>query len=386
MITPNVRVATGFYTNWDSLTKVDDRVLAWVKKHPKIKPRKVILSSLEEAAYTLDEALKIGGKEYLISKEVYDRLNSTFSFEEKRLGGNGCNMGLALYEIGLTPLVSYPFRPPNLMLKSPDFKVACRDGFKKPKQAVRRGDPEYDHLIFEYKEEPEKGIHISGRHILSWDLMSFQGIFDGDFFFYAFSREYTDILVFAYAHLLLPEYREKTREVADRLSEGKRPKVHFELGEGSFESVKYAIKIFSDSQCTDSWGLNEKECVKYFGAESESLEDVKDAALEAAKKYGLDRVCVHTSAYSFSISRFDVGKEVEALTKASMVAAAKTMGSVRENLDKVSSLPTTEVRFERGRLEGYNFCLVPAYKNPNPKILTGLGDAFAAVQATFALT
>ncbi len=386
MIIPDVRVATGFYINWDSLTKVDEKVLVWLKKQPKLEPRSVILKSLEEAAFTLDEALKKGGKEYLISKEVYDKLNSIFRFEEKRLGGNGCNMGLALYELGLVPLVSYPFRPPNLMLKSPDFKVACKDGFRRPKQAIRHGDPEYDHLIFEYKEDPEKGIYISGRHILSWDLMSFYGVFDEDFFVYAFNKEYTDILVFAYAHLLLPSYKEKTREIADRLSEKKRPKVHFELGQGSYESVKYAIKVFSDNQCTDSWGLNEKECVQYFNAESESLGDLKDAAFEAVKKYGLDRVCVHTSTYAFSISKFDVKREMEALLKACMVATAKTMGSVRENLEKTLSLSTSEVKPEREKLEdSYNFCVIPTYKNPNPKILTGLGDAFAAVQATIAL-
>lgn len=385
MIIPDVRVATGFYVNWDSLTKVDEKVLVWLKKQSKLKPRSVILESLEEVAFTLDEALKKGGKEYLISRKVYDELNSVFKFEEKRLGGNGYNMGLTLYELGLIPLVSYPFRPLNLMLKSPDFKVASKDGFRKPKQATRRGDPEYDHLVFEYKEDPEKGIYTSGRHILSWDLMSFYGVFDEDFFIYAFDREYTDILIFAYAHLLLPNYKEKTREISDRLSEKKRPKVHFELGQGSYESVKYAIKVFSDSQCTDSWGLNEKECIQYFNAESEDLEDLKDAAFEAVKKYGLDRVCIHTSTYVFSISKFDVKREMEALLKACMVSTAKTMGSVKENLEKTLGLPTSKIKPEKGKLEGYNFCVVPAYKNPNPKILTGLGDAFATIQATIAL-
>jgi len=151
------------------------------------------------------------------------------------------------------------------------------------------------------------------------------------------------------------------------------------------ESLKYAIKIFSDKQCTDSWGLNEKECVQYFGAESENLEDLKNSTLEAAKKYGLDRICVHTSKFVFSISKIEPKKEIEALVKGCMVATSASMGGISENLVKAQKLSTYNIQSKIERFEGYNFCLVPAYKNPNPKILTGLGDSFAAVQALIAL-
>jgi len=386
---PDVRVATGFYTNWDSFIKVDEKVLDWIKKGGKAKPKtgQVVLDSLEEALYTLEEALRYGGKEFLISKEVYDELNSFFSSRERRLGGNGCNMGRTLYELGLNPLVSYPCRPVKLMLKSPDFKVACKDGFRTPKQANRVEDPEYDHLIFEFKEDQQKEIYVSGRHILSWDLMSFYGMFDEDFFVYAFNQKYTDILIFGYAHLLLPSHKEKTREIADRLEEGRRPKVHFEFGQGSEESLRYAMKIFADKQCTDSWGLNEKECVQYFFAESEKLEDLEESVLEAIKKYGLNRICVHTPNFAFSIfRRGDPRREMEALRRGCLITAALTMGGIKENLVSGINLPKTEVEAKTEKIEaGYTLCLVPAYSNPNPKVLTGLGDAFSAVQAVISL-
>ena len=387
MFVPDVNVATGFYTNWDSFVKVDEKILGWVKNQPKTppKPGVVLLESMEEVAYTLDEAFRKGGGEFLISKKVYDKLNSIFSFSERRIGGNGFNMGKALHELGLTPLVSFPCRPLKIMINSPRVKVACKDGLKLPNQAIRIEDPEYDHLIFEFKENPKKGVYISGRHILSWDLMSFYGKFDEEFFDYAFNKKYTDILIFAYAHLLLPVYKEKTKEIADRLEEGRKPKVHFEFGQGSMESLKYAIKIFSDKQCTDSWGLNEKECVQYFGAESENLEDLKNSTLEAAKKYGLDRICVHTSKFVFSISKIEPKKEIEALVKGCIVATSASMGGISENLVKAQKLSTYNIQSKIERFEGYNFCLVPAYKNPNPKILTGLGDSFAAIQALIAL-
>lgn len=387
-ILPDVNVATGFYTNWDSLIRVDDKVLSWVKNHVKVmpKPEKVFLESLEEVAYTLNEAFRVGGREFLISENVYKKLNQLFSFREKRLGGNGFNMGRALHELGLTPLISYPFRPPSIMLNSPDVKVACKDGFKTPKQAIRYGDPEYDHLIFEFSEDKSRGINTSGRHILSWDLMSFHGIFDEDFFFYAFNRKYTEILVFAYAHLLLPAYKKKTNEIADWLEEAKRPKVHFELGQGSEESVRYALKVFTDKQCVDSIGLNEKECIQYFEAKDESLKELNYSVVEAVKKLGVSRICVHTSTFAFSVSKFPLEREIEALSKASLTAAALTMGGIKENINKAKNLPSSNVKVEKGKVEEkYNYCLIPVYINPKPRILTGLGDAFSAVQAVISL-
>lgn len=385
---PNVNVATGFYTNWDSFIHVNDEVLNWVKSYAKAlpNPERVFLETLEEVAYTLTEAFKVGGREFLISENVYKKLSQLFSFKEKRLGGNGFNMGRALYELGLTPLISYPIRPPSIMLNSPDVKVACKDGFKTPKQAIRYWDPEYDHLIFEFNQDILKGINTSGRHIFSWDLMSFHGFFDEEFFLYGFNKKYAEVLIFAYAHLLLPAYKKKTNEIADWLEEANRPKVHFELGQGSKESVKYALKVFTDKQCVDSIGLNEKECVQYFNAKDESFKELFYTVVETIKKLGISRICVHTSSFAFSVSKFSVEREIEALSKANLTAAALTMGSIRGNINNARNLPSSNVKVKKGKVEeSYNCCVIPVYINPNARILTGLGDAFSAVQAVVSL-
>ncbi len=159
-------------------------------------------------------------------------------------------MGKALYDLGVVPLVFYPCRLKLIMDASPNFKVACKDGFTAPKQAVMENDPEYEHLIIELKEDKHVEILVSGRQIYSYDLMSFEGKFDNDFFYYGFNRKYIEVLIFVYAHLLLPRCKDRTNLV-DHLSTGKRPKVHLEFADGSHESTVYAIRKFSDSQCSD---------------------------------------------------------------------------------------------------------------------------------------
>ena len=382
---PKVRVATGFYTNCDSFVEVTPELLKWIRTSEKTSPSGTVINSLEEASCTLAEALKSGGREHLISEELYSKLCSQVGEMKKRLGGNGFHMGCALHQLGLTPLVSYPCRPKGIMQRSPEVKVAVEGSFKKPLEAVRPEDPEYDHIIFEFKENLPQGVEMTGRHILSWDLMSFHGIYDEEFQTFAFDRNFTDILIFGYAHLLLPEYREKTDEISDSLGFSGRPRVHMEFGQGSEESMKYAMKIFSDRHCTDSWGLNDEECKCYFGARSNRIEDLKEATLKAAKDYGVDRICIHTPRFAFSISKCSVEKEAEALQQASRVSAALTMGGISQNLRAAGSLPTTDQSQMSEKLEGYNFTATPVYVNDEPKILTGLGDAFAAVQAAIAL-
>lgn len=386
MVGSNLKVATGFYTIWDVIAKLDEEELEWLEKQEKIKPRTESLNSVEEAAYAFKYALETGGREHLITKELSEQLKNIFRFKERRLGGNGYHMGKALHELGVTPLVSYPCRPKSIMVASPNFKVALKNGFTAPKQAIRNGDPEYEHLIFEFEESKERGIRISGRQIFSYDQMSFEGKFDEDFFTYGFNKEYTDVLIFAYAHLLLPKYKSRTDIVVDHLSTYKRPKVHLEFGDGSDESIFYAIKKFSDSQCSESWGFNEKECRKYINARSEDLDDLKNAALETVKKYGLERICVHTPKFAFSISKYSVEKESKALQAGILAAAALTMGNLHQNLSKAAKLPKSEIESRIEKLSGgYNFCLTPTRVNMKPRILTGLGDTFAAVQAATVL-
>ena len=141
---PKVRVATGLYSHWDSVVKINNDILNWVKEVYKEKPKDIILNSLEEVAYTVNEAIQKGGKEFLISKDVYNRLNQFFMKREFRIGGNGFNMGNTLLLAGLTPIVSFPTRPKKLMESSPELNVVVLDFLKKPKQAIRSTDVDID--------------------------------------------------------------------------------------------------------------------------------------------------------------------------------------------------------------------------------------------------
>lgn len=379
-------VATGLYSNWDSFINVDDKVLEWIKKANKTRPKGVVLETMEEALYALNKALIEGGKEFLISNNLYSKLDSIFKSRRKALGGNGFHMGRALYELGLEPLVSYPCRPSNIMMASPNFKVALKGEVKTPREAIREGDPEYDHIIFEFKRDLKKGIMNSGRQIFSWDLMSSNGIFDYDFLERASDSKFTDVLIIGYAHLLLPDHKSKTDELIEYLDNPRRPKVHFELGRGSEESVKYAMEKFSDNNCSESWGMNEDECFVYLRAESMNLRDLIDASIEGVRTYGLERICVHSAEFAFSISKYDIKKEIKALEMGCMVATALTLGNIKGNLDKVKSLSRPNIEPIKKSIDGYNLCLIPAFVNERPKILTGLGDTFAGIQAAIALS
>ena len=93
----NIRVATGLYSHWDSFIRVNKDVLKWIKNSKKVKPKKTKLNSKKEAAYTLNNALKKGGEEFLISEKVYKELKSIFPERRSRIGGNGNNMGRTLF-------------------------------------------------------------------------------------------------------------------------------------------------------------------------------------------------------------------------------------------------------------------------------------------------
>lgn len=354
---PNVSVATGLYSHLDSVIKVNKDILRWIENSKAKKPKNVVLSSIEEVAYVLKNSNN--DNESIISKKVFDELKSTFPKRELRTGGNGNNMGRALFGLGIIPLVSYPTRPEKLMRASPDFKVALGDKLKTPKRAIRKNDPEYEHIIFESNK---------WRNILTWDMMASQGIFDDDFLKLAFNSKFTDIAIIGYAHLLLPKYKRRTDYLLDFVK-NKRPKVHLEFGLGCEESMRYAMKRLSENGACDSWGLDEKECKIYLKAKSESINDLMEAALEAVKEYNLKRICIHSSKFAFSVSKYDVNKEVEALKAGCLIASSK------------ASNKTIKGQILKKKINNYNFCLVPSFFNPHLRKITGLGDIFAAVQA-----
>jgi len=354
---PDVKVAAGLFSHWDSFIKVDGNVLKWIKDSRKVKPQKTELKSIEEVVYSLNNAIKKGGEEFLISEEVYKELLSVFPERRTGLGGNGNNMGRTLFSLGLKPLVSYPLRPKRLMLASPNFKVAVKNKFRIPSKAIR-DDPEYEHIIFEFRND---------RHILSWNPAERKGVFDHDFLRFACNPKFTDVLILAYAHLLLPRYKKRTDIIIENLKK-KRPKVHLEFGTGCKDSMKYAMEKFAEYGCCDSFGLNEKECKIYFKSKTENRNDLIESALNALKEYSLNRICVHTPEFAFSVSKNSVRKEIDALESACFIASSIT-----------GKKPV--VKPTKKRLGNYNLCLVKTKLHPKPRTSTGLGDAFTAVQA-----
>jgi ADP-dependent phosphofructokinase/glucokinase len=269
--------------------------------------------------------------------------------------------------------VSFPSRSRKLMQFSPKFRVVEGESLKTPIEAVRLIDQDYEHIIVEMEKT---------RQILSWDPISSQGVFDTDFLNFAANSSNADLLLLAYAHLILPSYKKKTDDITDLLKT-KRPKVHLEIGLGSKESMEYAMKHFSDNQLADSWGMNEMECKEYLNSGTIELDDMKEAALRAMEEYNVDRICVHTPEFSFVVSKYDIEREYRALVTASIFAAARTFGDI--NLGVAKSLPSTTVESKKERIGNYSFCLVPCLVNKFPKVLTGIGDSFAAVNALKAL-
>ena len=352
----NPRVATGLYSHWDSIIKVDKKILNWIKSSKKTKPAEEI-NSMEEAVYTLDEAIKKGGREFLISEKVYKELDSLFPNRKMMLGGNGNNMGRMLFSLGMNPLVSYPLRPKSLMKASPKFRIALEEKIVTPEKAIRN-DPEYEHIIFEFKND---------RHILTWDPAERKGVFDEYFLKFACNKKFTDILALAYAHLLLPKYKKRTDAIIDRLRKN-RPKVHLEFGTGSEDSMKYAIEEFSENECCDSFGMNEKECKIYFRVSSEKEKDLIEASLNAIKEYGMKRICIHNPCFAFSISEYAPEREIEALKAAHN--ASSDSREVKHSIEKAGK---------------YNICLIKTRMSQNLRNPTGLGDKFSAVQAVKSL-
>lgn len=368
---PRIDVATGLYSNIDSIIKVDESILKKIKRFKSKKPKKVVLNSMGEIVYTLKNALKRGGSEFLVSERAYKKLIKVFPKRDMRVGGNGNIMGQTLFFFGMKPIVSYPSRSKELMKISKNFKVATAGKLDAPQKSIRKGDPLYEHIIFEYKKD---------RHILTYDPITTHGFFDHHFLRFTTNPDFIDVLILSYAHLILPEYKQRTDIILEYLKD-KRPKIHLELGMGSKESVRYALERFVGRY--DSLGLNEKECKTFLGAKSFNKNHMIQAAKKAVEKYNLERVCVHTQKFVFSVSKNDFDKELDALSSACLVAAAKTFG--RMNIEDARNLKTS-AKPSKKKIGKYNLCLVPCLENPSPIVMTGLGDAFASIQAVKSLS
>ncbi|MEM3727329.1 MAG: ADP-dependent glucokinase/phosphofructokinase, partial [Candidatus Bathyarchaeia archaeon] len=129
----------------------------------------------------------------------------------------------------------------------------------------------------------------------------------------------------------------------------------------------------------NSIGMNEKECKVYLEAESTKIKDLIEAAFNAIENYDLERVCVHSNFFAFSISKLDWKIEFEALKEACLISAAFTFKTF--NVKKAELLPFSDVKTLKTKINSYNLTLIPTLINSKAEVLTGLGDTFAAIQA-----
>ncbi len=383
---PTTRIATGLYTNWDSVIKISRETVGWIRNSPSCQPRIEILRSKEEAIHTLQKALEGEYREFIVNRQIFDYLCHLFPNREKRLGGNGFHMGRALFEQGFLPVVSFPYRPPSILRASPPVDLVKNCKLVKPHEAIKPTDPEFEHIVFEFQENISLGIESSGRHILSFDKMSSHGEFDYDFLEFIAKPKNVDVLVLGYAHLLLAKHKKRTDYLVEFLNRSRRPAVHLEIGQGCMESMRYAMDKFVDDGVVDSFGLNEKEAISYMNADSEKPEDLVCSAFSKVRESGLKRICIHTPTLAIVVSRLEARKELEALKRSVSYAVAMTYGKNRQT--KWKYLLTTSKKWMHPvheRTGEYNLVQIDCPLNQKPKVLTGLGDAFASTNAAFAL-
>ncbi len=357
-----MRIFVGLFTNLDSIiTDYDTKKFEGIEP---VKPSKEILSKPGEIVYVLENERK--DCECLIDKELFEFLKGNFKGIRK-IGGNAGNAALVLNELGIPCVLSCPLRPKSIMemlSKHKGIELANKRGFVEPLETIM-DDPEFEHLSFERKDH---------RKIFTFDPASYECRLDEHFWK---NINFADMLWLCGFHLVSPTYRNKVDLISDILT-GKKCKVHLELGEGT-ETIRYAIKKLTDEGVLNSLGMNECE-TKFIGFEGDPLENPGFFS-EFMKSSGLDRLTIHSIKYRLTFFRKDREKNSKAGEYSVKVPAAKLFGGIKENLERVSKLDRYEVK----KIEGKDSVLIPAYVTPEPKVITGIGDASSIADALIAL-
>jgi len=356
-----MRIFLGLFTNMDFIIK--DYDMGRFKEISPAKPSKEILSEPGEVLYLLRQKEDC---ERLIDRKLFEFLKEGFKGTRK-LGGNACNSALVLSELGIPSVLSCPVRPESIMEilgKHKEVKLADKRGFLDPVKAARK-DPEYEHLSFEKKDH---------RNIFTFDPMSYECMLDEHFWE---KIKLADILWLCGFHLVSWKHKNRVDLISDMLTEA-RCKVHLELGEGT-ETVSYAIRKLIENGVLHSLGMNEQE-TRFIGLKGDPLKNTNFFS-DFMIANGLERLTIHSKTYRFTFFRKDREKNARAGEESVRLSAAKTFGSIRENLGRVSKLE----RYKLKKTEGKNFVMIPAYVTPRPKFLTGLGDACSIVDAMISL-
>ena len=351
----NKKIYTSLFVHWDLIAKTK------LKTKP-VKPCSEKLTRPQEISYVLKQE---GDKEYPITEELFNTVKEKLK-GEMRIGGNAGNASVSLGELSIPSVLSSPIRPKSLMRKLSEYPIKLISNNKETKPVLcSRKDPEFIHIIFEEKNQ---------RKIFTYDPMCEELWLDYDFWP---AVKNADLLFLSGFHLVDRKYEKNLKYILDILQERKY-KTHLELAHGK-KDTHLIIKKLLDYDCVDSLGLNQDE-LYVLGLKSKSIEDIKLFCSGFMKEYNVQRLCIHTSEYRLVFFRKNPEKNLKASQLSSLVCAAKTTGNIK-NLRKASLFGNSEIKPEKGK----NYFLLPVKKNPNPKIITGLGDTAGITEFVFSM-
>lgn len=151
--------------------------------------------------------------------------------------------------------------------------------------------------------------------------------------------------------------------------------VHLELA--GYETRAAALDALENiSPHMTSLGMSESEFRDCFG-ETVTVEAMR----RVARRYGLERLCVHADAWAASATRGCIMREREALMLGSLLAAAR---AVRGRADAPTRLPPTATLTPPPFADsprdagGHAFVSVPTLYLSRPRTTLGMGDTFTA--------
>jgi ADP-dependent phosphofructokinase/glucokinase len=105
------------------------------------------------------------------------------------------------------------------------------------------------------------------------------------------------------------------------------------------------------------------------------MKDLTEASIISVKEYNVKRICVHSSKFAFSVSRYDIKKEEESLMAGCIAAGLKF-----SDTPKIGKIVV-----KKRKVDGFGVCSITGFYNPLSEKITGLGDVFSSVQAVKSL-
>jgi ADP-dependent phosphofructokinase/glucokinase len=357
-----MKIFLGLFAHWDSVVKLREGFrLPGGSRKPSPGEK---VSDISEVGYLLEQG---DDAEFLITERLYNEMKKLFPERERRPGGNAVNAAIALGELGKGCVLSCPIRPKGLMMSLAAYPIrVVQDGATSSPLKAAFGRDEFEHMCFEMKDR---------KKIFTYDTMTEECWLDKAFWE---SVKSADFLYLCGFHLVTEAHKPKIDYVSDLL-QGRGFRTHLELGHGT-DTIRYAIRKLVDRGCIDSIGMNEGEASLLGIAGGPA--DARETAREFLRSSGVQRLAIHTKEYRLTVFRGDPGKNLRAAEYSRQAAAARTLGNIKENMEKAKTLSLTGTKAERGR----DYVLLPVYSNTKPKAVVGLGDMSSVIDAMVAFS